>query len=48
MPHTPRSKCIDCERSLGSNQFREVGAGLLRLFLAVRLSKRILCDDMIC
>ena len=37
MPHTARSKCIDCERSLDSNQFREVAAGLLRLFLAVRL-----------
>ncbi|CAF3336142.1 unnamed protein product [Rotaria sp. Silwood2] len=48
MPHAPRPECIDCERSLDSNQFREVGAGLLRLFLAVRLSKRIRCDDMIC
>ncbi|CAF4520615.1 unnamed protein product, partial [Rotaria sp. Silwood2] len=34
MPHAPRPECIDCERSLDSNQFREVGAGLLRLFLA--------------
>ena len=48
MPHTPRSKCVDCERSLDSNQLREVGAGLLRFFLAVRLSKRIRCDDMNC
>jgi len=48
MPHTPRCKCVDCERGLDLNQLREVGAGLLRLFLAVKWSKRIRCDDMIC
>ncbi|CAF4742099.1 unnamed protein product, partial [Rotaria sp. Silwood2] len=48
MPRTPRCKCVDCERIFDSNQVREVGAGLLRLFLAARLSKRIHCDDIIC
>ncbi|CAF4262228.1 unnamed protein product, partial [Rotaria magnacalcarata] len=27
MPHTPRAKCVGCERSLDSHEFREVGAG---------------------
>ena len=48
MPRTPRCKCIHCERTFDSNQVREVGDGLVRLFLAVRLSKRICCDDSIC
>jgi hypothetical protein len=48
MPHTPRCKCIDCERVFDSNEVREVGDGLLRLFLAVRLSKRISSNDVIC
>ena len=48
MPRAQRCKCVDCERIFDSNQVREVGAGLLRLFLAVRLSKRIRCDDTIC
>ena len=48
MPRTPRCKCINCERIFDSNEVREVGDGLLRLFLAVRLSKRIYRDDAIC
>ncbi|UJR29576.1 hypothetical protein I4U23_010793 [Adineta vaga] len=48
MPRTPRCKCCDCERVLDSNQVREVGSGLLRLFLTVRLSKRIRCHDTVC
>ncbi len=48
MPRAPRCKCIDCERMFDSNEVREVGDGLLRLFLAVRLSKRICSDDAIC
>ena len=48
MPRTPRCKCINCERIFDSNEVREVGDGLLRLFLAIRLSKRIYRDDAIC
>lgn len=48
MPRTPRCKCIDCDRTFDSNQVREVGDGLLRLFLAIRLSKRISCYDTVC
>ena len=48
MPHIPRCKCIECERVFHSHVVRLVGDGLLRLFCAVRLSKRISCDDVIC
>ena len=44
----PRCKCIESERIFGLNEVREADDELLRLFLAVRLSKRICCDDAIC
>lgn len=48
MPHTARRKCVECEKNFESYQVREVGDGLLRLFLAIRLSKRVDYFDCIC
>lgn len=48
MPHTARSKCVECQKNFESYQVREVGDGLLRLFLSIRLSKRIDYFDSIC
>ncbi len=48
MPRTPRCKCVECGRTFNANQVRVVGDGLMRLFLAVRLSKRIDCNECIC
>ena len=48
MPRTPRVKCIMCEKNFDQVEMRWVGNGLLRLFVAVRLSKRILVQDCIC
>jgi len=48
MPRTPRCKCVDCERTFDANQMRVVGDGLMRIFFAVRLSKRIDCKDCVC
>ena len=48
MPHTPRQKCVECDKSFEARKLREVGDGLLRIFLAVRLSKRINSVDSIC
>ena len=48
MPHTARHKCVECEKNFESHQVGEVGDGLLRLFLAIRLSKRIDYFDSIC
>jgi len=48
MPRSPYCKCIECEKVFHGHQVREVGDGLLRLFFAVRLSKRIDCNDSVC
>ncbi len=48
MPRTPRCKCVECEKTFDGNQVRAIGDGLMRVFLAVRLFKRIDCDDVIC
>jgi hypothetical protein len=48
MPRTTRRKYVECDKSFEANEVREVGDGLLRIFLAVRLSKRIDCFDSIC
>jgi hypothetical protein len=48
MPRTVRRKCVECDKSFEANELREVGDGLLRIFLVVRLSKRIDCSDSIC
>ncbi len=48
MPRTLRQKCIECDKSFEAREMREVGDGLLRIYLAVRLSKRINRVDSIC
>ena len=48
MPRNSRCKCIECDKTFDANQVRSVGDGLLRLFLAVGLSKRIDGNDCIC
>ncbi len=48
MPRVSRCKCVECDKSFDANQMREVGGGLLRLFLAARLSIRISFKDSIC
>jgi len=48
MPHTPHCKCVECDKTFDADQVRLIGDGLMRLFLAVRLSKRIDCKDSIC
>ncbi len=39
MPRTLRQKCIECDKSFEAREMREVGDGLLRIYLAVRLSQ---------
>jgi hypothetical protein len=48
MPRTPRHACVMCEKSFDPAEMRTVGDGLLRVFLAVRLSKRISSEDCVC
>ncbi len=48
MAHKPRCKCVECDKTFDVNRVRVVDNGLMRLFLAVRLSKRIDCNDCIC
>ena len=48
MPRTARCKYVECYKTFDINQVRIVGDELMRLFLAVRLSKRIDCNDCIC
>lgn len=48
MPRTPRCICVDCGKTFDANQVRLVGDGLMRIFLAVRLSKRIAFNGSIC
>ena len=48
MPRSPYCKCIECERVFHGHQVRKVGDGLLRIFFAIRLSKRIDCNDSLC
>ena len=47
MPRTPRCECIDWEQTVDSNEVRQIEDGILRLFLAIRLSRRISCDDTV-
>ncbi|CAF4885433.1 unnamed protein product [Rotaria socialis] len=48
MPNTPREKCLMCEKSFDQVEMRTIGDGLLRVYVAVRLSKRIFAEDYIC
>ena len=48
MPRTPRVKCVMCKKNFDQVEVRMVGNGLLRIFVAVRVSKRILVKDYIC
>ena len=48
MPRTPRQECVMCEKNFDLTEMRTVTDGLLRVFLAVRLSKRISSNDWLC
>ena len=48
MPRTPRVICVMCNKNFDQVEVRTVGNGLLRIFVAVRVSKRILMKDCIC
>ncbi|CAF1149015.1 unnamed protein product [Rotaria magnacalcarata] len=48
MPNTSREKCVMCEESFDQVEMRTIGDGLLRVYVAVRLSKRIFSEDYIC
>ena len=48
MPRTPRCMCAMCEKNFDQLEMRTIGSGLLRVFLAVRLSKRISSEECIC
>ncbi|CAF4895698.1 unnamed protein product, partial [Rotaria magnacalcarata] len=44
MPNTPREKCLMCEKSFDQVEMRTMGDGLLRVYAAVRSSKRIFSE----
>ena len=48
MPRTPRVKCVMFKKNFDHVEVRTVGNGLLRIFVAVCVSKRILVKDYIC
>jgi hypothetical protein len=48
MPRTPRQECVMCDKNFDLVEMRTVTDGLLRVFLAVRLSVRISSNDWVC
>jgi hypothetical protein len=48
MPRSARLKRVGCEKNLDRSHLRNVRNGLLRIFFAIRLSKRIKSDDSVC